>query len=239
MPHIGIRLVSKENILSFEEIEDLTQKAVDMGIDKVRLTGGEPLVRKDIVKLVSILSKIEGIKDFAMTTNGTLLEKFADRLAHAGLHRVNISLDTLNPHRYKQITQFGKLSDVLAGIKAAQSASLFPIRLNCVIKESIEEPDAKEVAQFAKDRDLEVRFVRLMNMSEGTFWPVHGGDGGNCTECNRLRVSSDGLIRPCLFSDLTFSIRKLGAQHAIRQAVEAKPESGLCSQKNTFYGIGG
>ena len=239
MPQSGIRLVPKENILSFEEIRDLTQKAVNMGIDKVRLTGGEPLVREDVVKLVSMLSKIQGIEDFAMTTNGTLLGKCADRLAQAGLHRVNISLDTLNPYRYEQITQGGKLSDVLAGIEAARSASLVPIRLNCVIKESIEEPDAKEVGEFARVNGLEVRFIHLMNMSEGTFWPVHGGEGGNCTECNRLRVSSDGLIWPCLFSDLAFSIRKLGIEQAIRQAVEAKPQSGVCSQKNTFYSIGG
>jgi cyclic pyranopterin phosphate synthase len=239
MPDDGIRLVSRDNILSFEEIFNITQTAVNMGIDKIRLTGGEPLVRKDIIKLVSLLSQIKRIKDLSLTTNGILLEQFAEQLANAGLHRVNVSLDTMNPHRYKQITRFGNIKDVLAGIKAAQEVGLNPVRLNCVIKESIEEPDAKEVAQFAKDNGLEARFIRRMNISEGTFWRVHGGYGGYCEECNRLRVSSDGLIRPCLFSDLAFSVRQLGVKEAIRQAVEAKPKNGERSKTNTFYSIGG
>ncbi|MHC4689908.1 MAG: GTP 3',8-cyclase MoaA [Planctomycetota bacterium] len=239
MPDDGIRFVSRDNILSLEEIFDIAQSAVNMGIDKVRLTGGEPLVRKGIVKLVSLVSGIEGIKDLSLTTNGILLERYAKELAQAGLHRVNISLDTMNPKRYKEITRIGDISDVLAGIKAAKEAGLNPIRLNCVIEESTEEQDAKEVAQFANDNNLEARFIRRMNMPEGAFWRVHGGYGGYCEECNRLRVSSDGFIKPCLFSDLAFSIRELGAKEAIRRAVEAKPKNGELSKTNTFYGIGG
>jgi cyclic pyranopterin phosphate synthase len=239
MPAEDKKLVSRESILSFEEIFDIAQTAVNMGIDKIRLTGGEPLVRKGIVKLICLVSGIEGIKDLSLTTNGVLLKRYAKELAQAGLHRVNISLDTMNPKRYKEITRIGDISDVLAGIKAAKEAGLNPIRLNCVIEGSTEEPDAKEVAQFAKDNGLEARFIRRMNMSEGTFWRVHGGYGGYCEECNRLRVSSDGLLRPCLFSDLAFSVRQLGIKEAIRQAVRAKPKNGERSKTNTFYGIGG
>ncbi|MHC5075793.1 MAG: GTP 3',8-cyclase MoaA [Planctomycetota bacterium] len=239
MPAEGKKLVSRESILSFEEIFDIAQTAVNMGIDKVRLTGGEPLVRKGIVKLVSLVSGIEGIKDLSLTTNGVLLERYAKELTQAGLHRVNISLDTMNPKRYKEVTRIGDIRDVLAGIRAAQESGLNPIRLNCVIQESTEEKDAKEVAQFAKENGLEARFIRRMNMSEGTFWQVHGGYGGYCEECNRLRVSSDGFIKPCLFSDLAFSVRELGVKEAIMQAVETKPKNGQRSKTNTFYGIGG
>ncbi len=239
MPTEGVTLVSHEGILSFEEIFEITKTAVTMGIDKVRLTGGEPLVRHDIVKLIGMLSTITGIKDFAMTTNGILLAEYADSLAEAGLDRINISLDALSPWRYRQITRGGDVNRVLAGIQAAKAAGLAPVRLNCVINQSIEEPDAKDVAAFARANGLEVRFIRKMDLAAGSFWHVEGGTGGHCKLCNRLRLSSEGFIRPCLFSDLTFNVRELGAAEAIKMALQAKPESGEKCLNNTFYGIGG
>ncbi len=232
-------LISQKDVLSFEEIFEVTQKAVEMGIDKVRLTGGEPLVRRDIVTLVSMLAQIEGIKDFAITTNGTTLDRFADALVKAGLQRVNISLDTLDTARYSEITRGGDIEYVLRGIEVAKKAGFSPIKINCVIQDSSKEKDAREVASFAKKNGMGVRFIRKMNIERGMFWPVDGGTGGDCERCNRLRLSSDGKIFPCLFSDLAFSVRELGAEEAVRQAVKVKPKSGLPSKHNGFNAIGG
>jgi len=239
MPEEGVALLRHDDILSFEEILEITRTAARMGIDKVRLTGGEPLVRRGIVTLTSMLAEIPGIKDYAMTTNGLLLDEFAGPLFEAGLHRVNISLDTLDRERYAEITRGGDLAQVLAGIDAAVAAGLTPVKLNCVVRESSSEPDARQVAEFAAERGLEVRFIRRMDTAAGQFWPVEGGTGGDCTRCNRLRLASNGTILPCLFSDLAFSVRELGAAEAIGRAVKAKPEAGTSSRNNKFCRIGG
>jgi cyclic pyranopterin phosphate synthase len=239
MPAEGVPLVRHEDVLSFEDICLVTRAAVDMGVDKVRVTGGEPLVRRDISVLVEMLAGIEGIRDLAMTTNGVLLEEFAPALRHAGLHRVNVSLDTLDPQRYRRITRGGELERALAGIDAAVAAGLTPVKLNCVVEESSSEPDAQEVAAFARDKGLEARFIHRMHHANGRFWPVEGGAGGDCPRCNRLRLSSNGMIRPCLFSDPAFSVRKLGPSRAIRMALEAKPEAGETARRAGLYEIGG
>jgi cyclic pyranopterin phosphate synthase len=234
-----VPFIPHEEILSFEEIHDLTRTAVRMGIDKVRLTGGEPLVRRGILVLVEMLAGIEGIRDYAMSTNGVLLAEFAGGLKRAGLHRVNVSLDAVDPARYRRITRGGRVASVLAGIEAAAAAGLKPIKLNCVVERSAAEPDAQDVAAFAKDRGLEVRFIRRMDPAAGRFWPVEGGHGGDCARCDRLRLTSNGMIRPCLFSDLAFSVRELGPRRAIEMAVEAKPEAGRTGRLTGLYQTGG
>jgi len=173
-----------------------------------------------------------------MSTNGLLLRHFARGLAEAGLHRVNVSLDSLSPERYAYITRGGDVGKVLDGIDAALEAGLAPVKINCVITESPQEQDAREVARYAADRGLQVRFIRQMVTAEGQFWPVIGGHGGKCASCNRLRLSSNGMIRPCLFSDLAFSVRELGPRRAIEWALRSKPESGAVSH-NKFYEVGG
>lgn len=226
MPEGGVVPLRHEDVLRFEEILDVTRAAAGMGVVKVRITGGEPLVRRNIVSLVSMLAGVEGINDLAMTTNGIRLAEFARPLACAGLRRVNVSLDALDPVRYAAITRGGDVAAVLAGIEAAGEAGLHPVKLNCVVRESPDEPDARAVAAFGAARGMEVRFIRRMNLSAGTFTRVTGGDGGDCPRCNRLRLSCDGMVRPCLFSDLKFSVRELGPREAIRRAVDAKPRSG-------------
>lgn len=239
MPEEGIKLISHNDILSFEEIIEVIQIAVNLGIDKIRITGGEPLVRKGIVNLVQEISKIQGIKDFGMTTNGILLEDFAEKLANAGLNRINISLDTLNPETFKQITRGGDIQKVLNGIKAAKKAGLMPVKINCVIKESPKEKDAMEVAEFCHKNGLDIRYIHLMELDKGSFSVVEGGEGGNCKTCNRLRLSANGFIMPCLFSDIAFNIRELGIKNAILKAVENKPKCGTSSFNHKFYNIGG
>jgi cyclic pyranopterin phosphate synthase len=239
MPEGGVGLMEHKEILSYEEIVKVVLYGVRQGIDKIRITGGEPLVRKGIVDLVSMISAIRGITDLSMTTNGVLLEQYASRLKKAGLQRINISLDTLNPDKYRQITRFGEISDVLRGIEAARSAGLNPVKINCVIKKSHLEKDAREVKEFCLKHNLQVRFIREMNLMNGSFAKVIGGDGGNCKACNRLRLTANGKLKPCLFSDIEFDVRKLGIEQAFNLAIENKPRSGTENRVNSFCNIGG
>lgn len=239
MPEQGVELISHRDVLSFEEIVGVVTYGATLGISKVRLTGGEPLVRRGISDLVGMLSVIPGITDLSMTTNGALLQQFAEPLAQAGLKRVNISLDTLDPGRFRKITRVGDLADTLKGIEAAQKAGLKPVKINCVIKDSVMEKDARDVAEFCHAHDLQVRFIKEMDLEKGVFSKVIGGEGGNCKSCNRLRLTADGKLKPCLFSDLGYDVRELGVEEAFYRALGNKPLSGSTNTKNRFSNIGG
>lgn len=239
MPQEGVKLLSHNDILSFEEIIEVAKAAVEMGITKIRLTGGEPLVRRGILNLVESISSIEGIDDFAMTTNGILLSQYAQALADAGLKRVNVSLDTVDAEKYRQLTRCGCLDDCLTGIDAAQKAGLNPIKLNCVVGQYSSRSDARAVKEFGRSNGFEVRIIQQMIFETGCFSVVEGGDGGDCIRCNRLRLSSDGYIRPCLFWDTCFSVRQLGVKQAILQAINQKPEAGGPCTHNMMHRIGG
>jgi cyclic pyranopterin phosphate synthase len=239
MPLEGIKLLRHDDILTFDEITEFTRVAVRSGITRIRITGGEPLVRKGIVNLVRMITGIGGISDLSMTTNGTLLGFFADDLRKAGLQRVNISLDTIDAEKYGLITMTGRLDDVLKGIEAAKRAGLSPIKINCVIKDSVTEPDAVSVGQFCRANGLEIRYIKEMDLERGTFSSVIGGSGGNCSLCNRLRLNSVGILKPCLFNDIGFDIKELGYERALMMALESKPEYGMTNFKDDFYNIGG
>jgi cyclic pyranopterin phosphate synthase len=239
MPADGVPLLRHQDILSFDEIVEVTKTAVKLGVDKVRITGGEPLVRKGIVDLVKMIAQIDGIHDLSMTTNGCFLENFAQPLADAGLHRVNVSLDTIDPEKYRQITRLGDIQQVFRGIEAAKKAGLRPIKINCVVKNDSSEPDALLLKAFAEKENLQVRFIREMNLEKGDFGVVEGGEGGNCKMCNRLRLTASGKIKPCLFNDLEFDVRELGPEIAIKLALGEKPEAGLMNTVNGFSNIGG
>ena len=239
MPEEGIKLFSHKDILSYDEVAGFTRSAVANGITKVRITGGEPLVRKGVTTLVSMIAGISGVEDLSMTTNGTLLKRYAKELRSAGLHRVNISLDTIDPEKFAAVTRTGNIIDVFEGIDAAKSAGLFPVKINCVIKESREEEEATAVSRFCKENDLEIRFIRQMDLINGHFSMVDGGTGGKCPVCNRLRLTANGKLKPCLFSNIEFDIRALGFEKAIKLAAEFKPECGIKNETGAFYNIGG
>jgi len=239
MPGEGIKLLRHEDILSFDEITDFTKCAVRHGLTKVRITGGEPLVRKGVVELVGMIAGIDGIKDLSMTTNGVLLKTFAAGLKKAGLQRVNISLDTVDPEKYHYITRGGDVRDVFEGIEAARSAGLVPVKINCVINGSMDEDEPAGVTEFCLKNDLEIRYIHQMDLVMGHFSTVKGGTGGDCNSCNRLRLTSDGKLKPCLFSDIEFDIRKTGYDEAINKAVGIKPECGSNNVTDNFYNIGG
>lgn len=239
MPEEGIRLLNHDDILTYEEMAEVVEVAAGKGISKVRVTGGEPLVRKGIVHFIALLERIQGIEDLSMTTNGTLLEEFAQPLAEAGLHRVNISLDTLDPGLYRKVTRGGDVTAVINGIRAAKRTGLTPVKINCVVLEDEKKQDLERMKQFAAEEGVELRYIHQMNLGKGHFSVVEGGEGGKCELCNRLRLTANGKIKPCLFSDLEFDIRELGIAKAIRQAVQWKPEKGTVNSKDLFCSIGG
>ena len=239
MPASGIKLIPHDEIISFEEIREIVRQGVRDGISKVRLTGGEPLVRKGIVELVRMIASIPGVKDLAMTTNGILLEQFARPMADAGLNRVNISLDTLSEKRYAEITRGGDIHKVFRGIEAARAAGLSPIKINCVVFKNKEEKEAREVARFCRENGLQIRFIHQMNLETGEFSVVDGGEGGDCKNCNRLRLTANGEIRPCLFNDLSYSTKNRSVYEAFQLALQNKPKAGTRSLSGKFYGIGG
>jgi len=174
-----------------------------------------------------------------MTSNAILLDKFAKPLADSGLKRINISLDTVNPEKYEWITQRGNLFDLFNGIESAKKAKLDPVKINCVIKSSPDEPDAVAVAGFAKKMGCPGRFIKEMDLKSGIFSKVIGGEGGDCEKCNRLRLTADGNLKPCLFSEIKYNIRELGNVEALEMALLNKPESGKYNRVESFYNIGG
>lgn len=289
MPEEGVCAMSHEEILRLEEIERLVKVAADLGIRSVRLTGGEPLVRKGVVDLVDAITKIDGIENVSMTTNGVLLPRMIDDLKAAGLSRVNISLDTLDAEQFRAITRVGNLEDTLAGIDAALEAGLNPVKVNAVTVRSLNQ-DFLAFAKMSIDRPLHMRFIEYMPVGDtsedgGTGWgkqdvipseelfdiineqarqaglpelrpagtskplgwgparyfefPDAQGTVGFisplsrhfCAECNRLRVTADGKVRPCLFSDTEYDVRSAlreGSDGAVRnvllEALGAKPD---------------
>jgi cyclic pyranopterin phosphate synthase len=239
MPEEGVYLLNHKDILTFEEITDVVKVAVNFGVDKFRITGGEPLVRKNVVTLVSLLAAANGVKEISMTTNGILLEEFALSLKDAGLQRVNISLDTMNKAKFREITRGGDINKVMRGIEAAKKAGLEPVKINCVVFKSSEEADAREVREFCRLNNLPVRFIHQMNLESGEFSVVEGGNGGNCHQCNRLRLTANGMIKPCLFDDQEFSVREMGIEKALLGALNCKPLQGCLNTKGSFYNIGG
>jgi cyclic pyranopterin phosphate synthase len=254
MPAEGIELRSHDEILSYEEIARVVRAAASIGITKIRLTGGEPLARLGLPSLVRMIAAVPGIDDISMTTNGTLLARHADELAAAGLHRVNVSLDTLQPDRFRHITRRGTLADVWAGIEAAKRAGLRPIKLNVVAIRGMNEDEMTDFAQMTIPSPWHVRFIEVMPLGANAAWagdgylpmtevrgrieaafgplePV-GGPAGNgparyhrisgavgtlgfitpvsehfCFSCNRLRLTADGKLRPCLLSDIEIDLR--------------------------------
>ena len=247
MPEEGIPNTPHSSIMRFEEIELLIRAAISIGFTKVRLTGGEPLVRKGICDLVRIISKIEGLGDLSLTTNGTLLSDNAKELKQAGLYRVNISLDTLRPDRFYEITRRDLFHKVLEGIDAALEARLDPVKINAVLIRGTNDDEVDDFVELTRKKPISVRFIEFMPISQMSEWTrkkvipssdlkseiekkyeliptsdnkgagpsddyrVKGFSGsigfitpvteGFCERCNRIRVTSNGRVRSCLFSD--------------------------------------
>ena len=174
-----------------------------------------------------------------MTGVQTCALPISNDLKKAGLKRVNISMDTLNPEKYKEISRIGSLKNVLDGIDASIKVGFSPIKINFVRIPGKNEEDEKSLIEFCKKKKLQLRFIKQMNLETGEFYPVEGGDGGKCSICNRLRLTADGQILPCLFSDYGYSVRELGIKEAFLKAVKNKPLKGGKAITHKFYNIGG
>ncbi len=277
MPAGGVLPFDHSDILSYEEIIRIVKIAAGLGVRKVRITGGEPLTRKNIAFLISSIRNIEGIEDLSMTTNGILLERYAREIADAGLDRVNISLDSFNAVRYKEITRGGDLNAVLRGLEAAEKAGLSPIKINMVPVRGVNDDEIEHFARMTLGSEYHVRFiefmpsgsidtwgpekyittgemqdtirrispltpVRLRKNGPSKYYRLEGAKGvigfisalshHFCKECNRLRLTSEGKLRPCLFSETEIDLRtpvRTGSSDAeierlLRLAIEVKPE---------------
>ncbi len=265
-----VQFQPRSALLTFEEIERVARVAATLGFDKVRLTGGEPLVRRDLPKLVEKLVAIPGLVDVGLTTNGILLAPVVAALRDAGLKRINISIDTLDPGRFERLTRRPGLERVIEGILAAKAAGFDPVKINAVAIRGETEDDVVPLAKFAREHGLELRFIEYMPLDAGHRWerdkvlfaadiidliergigpitPVSDpdprapaldyeyADGGGkvgviasisrpfCMSCNRLRLTSDGKLRNCLFSleesDVKGLLRGGGSDAAIAQAM--------------------
>ena len=172
MPFDEYKWIERQEVLSFEEIERLARLFLEFGVEKIRLTGGEPLVRKDLHRLVARLTKIEGLGDLSLTTNGALLAEQAGSLAAAGLRRINVSIDTLKADRFRGLTKRGNLDDVLKGLFAAQGAGMSPIKINAVIIRGINDDEILDLVGFARNNGLEMRFIEYMDVGNSNAWSL-------------------------------------------------------------------
>lgn len=254
MPHDFSNWLPSADLLTTDELIQIIQIAVSQGIDEIRLTGGEPMLRPDIVEIVSRISSIENAPKLSMTTNGLALSKLAKPLAEAGLRRINISLDTLNKDVFKKMTHRDRIEDVFAGITAAKEAGLFPVKINSVLLRGVNDTEAVSLLNWALSENLNLRFIEQMPLDAGGIWKrdqlitaddiftqlvehfeltpvenrgsapaeeffVNGGPAtvgiiGSvsrpfCGACDRIRITSDGQLRSCLFSMTETDLRSI------------------------------
>lgn len=273
MPEKGISdIVPHEEILSLEEIYELTKAFVELGIDKIRFTGGEPLVRKNILELINKTSKLEGVKDISITTNGQLLKSMAKSLKDAGLNRVNLSLDTLDPKKFSDVTRGGNIASVFEGIDEAIKVGLTPIKINTVLMGGFNDAEIRDLVDLTKS-GIDVRFIELMPIGEAVsfakekfisndiilqtvselvpieredisspavYYKLPGATGKVgiinpisckfCDNCNRIRLTSTGMLKLCLHSnkeiDLKSALRnKEDIKSIITNVIGTKEES--------------
>ncbi|MGD0353315.1 MAG: GTP 3',8-cyclase MoaA [Dehalococcoidia bacterium] len=308
LPPEGIALLPQGEVLTYEEIARVAGLAAELGINKVRLTGGEPLVRARLSELVAMLAGIDGIDDISLTTNGVLLKQYAAELKRAGLKRVNVSLDSLSRAKFERITRQDRLSDVLQGIEAAKACGLNPVKVNMVVMRGINDDEVMDFARLTTAEGWHVRFIELMPFAIDNPPDGHSiGDKANlhpafvsvdeikerlqilgklepslpitgngpakyfrlpqargtigfiapvsqhfCFSCNRLRLTAEGKLRPCLLSDREIDLRqpvRSGAsprelKKVITEAIQEKPQKhelsqGRASKKRLMSQVGG
>lgn len=290
MPSEGIHQVDQCEILRYEELLTIIGVAAELGISKIRVTGGEPLVRAGLVDFIRMLSQVKGIDDIALTTNAVLLAKYAEQLKQAGLARVNVSLDSLREKTFKKITRYGSLKEVLKGIDQARKVGLWPVKINVVVVRGLNDEEVLDFAKKTVEEEWHVRFIEVMPFADDHFTVVDPdivqtgfvpiseiferistlgelepsemqvGNGPAkyyrlpgakgtlgfispvsehfCFNCNRLRLTADGRLRPCLLSSEEVELKSILRQGASREelkeqilrAVEVKPRQHLLAE---------
>lgn len=268
MPEDGIEKRRHEEMMTAEETIDAVKAAVSLGINKIRITGGEPLVKRGIVDLCRHIADIAGVEELCITTNGILLPEFGSALKEAGVDRVNISLDTLDPEKYRYITRKGNLADALKGIEAAFDAGFEKIKINTVLMGGFNDNEIEDFVKLTIDRHLEVRFIELMPIGGGIefdraefiscrsvlermpalesmgftdgvadMYTLPGAKGKVglikpiscefCNGCNKIRLTADGMLKPCLHSGTEISVKGKDLEEMtglIKEAILEKPE---------------
>ncbi len=290
MPSGGVLPSKYSEILKYEEIIRIVEIAAGLGVGKVRLTGGEPLRRKNIAFLISSIKKIAGIDDLSMTTNGILLEKYSEEIAAAGLDRINVSIDSIDADRYGEITRGGDLATVLRGVDAAKKAGLHPVKINMVPMRGINDDEILDFARLTMNTDYHVRFIEFMPSGSVDLWnperyittdevkrvietiaplsPVRIRTNGPsryfrlegavgvigfisalthhfCEDCNRIRLTADGKLKPCLFSETEIDLRspiRSGApdselERLIRLSVKVKPGGHTIGEQGPYSSV--
>lgn len=238
MPAEGVPLKHHKDMLSFEDITEVTRAAVQLGITKVRLTGGEPLVRRDIVTLVRMLADIEGLEHLAMTTNGSLLHRYAVPLRDAGLHSLNISVDTLDPERYRTITRVGDLDAALRGVDAAIAAG-FPIKINMVVGDDTSDREVREMEAFCERKGLRLQLINHYSLDGAKRDDYEFSRPPKCDSCNRIRLLADGTLKPCLHTNNEMKVDLEHVQASLMQTILAKPRRGAACTNRSMMEIGG
>ncbi len=242
MPSDGVALKPFGDILSFERMTQVAEAAAKIGITKIRLTGGEPLVRKGVEKLVYKLNRIANIAEIAMTTNAILLTtERAQILREAGLRRLNISLDTLDPERYCELTKGGNLTAALAGIDAAKAAGFERTKINMVIFDATTAAEISAMREFCAESGYELQRIRHFTLTSapGAAPETPCERPLPCDMCNRLRLTADGFLLPCLRSDAEIKVDFEDVDGCLARAVAAKPLEGISCERRTMHQIGG
>lgn len=277
MPTRGLKLLDHADILSYEEILEVIRVAADLGIRKIRLTGGEPLLRRNVLSLVGSVCRFPRIEDVSLTTNGVLLQEMAAPLFEAGLRRINVSLDTLNPAKYEKITNRACFDAVWKGLQVAEAVGFSPIKVNVVTMKGVNDDELRQFADLSVRKPFHVRFIEFMPVGRDSQWQseryvssdeiksklesfgrlypiphaVHDGPAERyqfesaageigfisaishhfCPSCNRLRLTAEGRLRPCLFTDDEVDIKsplrggrgREDLKEAFQQAIARKP----------------
>ncbi|MFH0702416.1 MAG: radical SAM protein [bacterium] len=238
MPEEGISLKSHSEILRYEEIELILKEAVKLGINKIRLTGGEPLFKRDIETLVKKISSIDGIKQLCMTTNGTLLSQKAKILKQAGLNSINISLDTLDPEKYRKITRIGNIKDVFNGIEAALDEGFF-VKLNMVVLKDINEDEVQAMQEFCQKRHILLQLINHFSLNSVKQNEYYFDRPPKCKNCNRIRLLCDGVLKSCLHSDEEYRVDFNNIAKSLKNVILSKPEKGSSCTLKKMVEIGG
>ena len=238
MPAEGVPPRRHEDFLSFEQIVSAARAAVGLGVRKIRLTGGEPLVKRGIVDLVRMLRGIEGLAHLAMTTNGTLLARHARALKHAGLDSLNVSLDTLDPNSYRELTRGGDIRDALEGIRAA-IAEGFPVKINMVVLSTTGEEEIGRMRAFCGEVGAQLQLINHFDLAGEKKDSYRFERPPACGSCNRIRLLADGTLKPCLHSDLEVRLDPARIEESLREAILAKPARGGACTTRAISQIGG
>jgi cyclic pyranopterin phosphate synthase len=238
MPAEGVPVRSHDEFLSLEQIVEVVRVAARLGLTKIRLTGGEPLVKRGIVELVRMIREVEGVRHLGMTTNGVLLARYAAPLRSAGLDSVNVSLDTLDPERYRHITRVGDIRRVLDGIEAARRAG-FPIKINMVVLQDTGEADIEAMRRFCGGRGLTLQLINHYALGEEKLDNYRFDRPPRCQACNKIRLLADGTLKPCLHSDEEIPLDLTNIEESLRRTIAGKPERGGTCTNRPMVGIGG